>query len=55
MDSTIKLLVNSASVFPPGRLETITMDDLAKNMEINAWAPLLLGRTFAAQASSPSE
>ncbi|MFH1438613.1 MAG: SDR family oxidoreductase [Pseudomonadota bacterium] len=48
----LTILVNSASVFPPGGLDTITMDDLQKNIELNAWAPLLLGRKFAAQTET---
>lgn len=46
---TIEILVNNASIFPSDTLETVELDSLERNLEINAWAPLVLTRAFAAQ------
>ena len=43
----IDVLINNASVFEEGELAKITVDDLNHNMMINAYAPLLLSRSFA--------
>ncbi len=43
----IDILVNNASVFPEGRLETIDYDDLAHNISVNAWAPFVLSRKLS--------
>lgn len=40
------ILVNSAAVFPAGKLEDIAFDDLVRVLEINAWAPFVLARSF---------
>lgn len=45
----IEILVNSASIFPADTLETVELESLQRNLEINAWAPLVLTRAFAAQ------
>ncbi len=45
----IDFLVNSASIFPPSRLADFSADDLARNIQINAFAPLQLARALAAQ------
>ncbi|HEY4976388.1 MAG TPA: SDR family oxidoreductase, partial [Gaiellaceae bacterium] len=45
----IEILVNNASVFPSDTLETVELEGLQRNLEINAWAPLALTRAFAAQ------
>ncbi len=45
----IDFLVNSASVFPAGRLAEFSPDDLYTNINVNALAPLLIARRFAAQ------
>jgi len=45
----IDILVNSASVFPRGRLMTFAPADLAAVVQVNATAPLLLARALAAQ------
>lgn len=37
-------LINNASIFPEDRLDTITVDSVAKNMNINALVPTFLGR-----------
>jgi pteridine reductase len=43
----IDVLINNASIFEEGLLTEITVDDLNRNMMINAYAPLLLSRSFA--------
>jgi pteridine reductase len=45
----LEILVNNASIFPADTLETIDLESLERNVEINAWAPLVLTRAFAAQ------
>jgi hypothetical protein len=45
----IEILVNNASIFPSDTLETIEIEGLERTLEINAWAPLVLTRSFAAQ------
>jgi len=46
----IEILVNNASIFPSDTLETVDLEGLERNLEINAWAPLVLTRAFAAQS-----
>ncbi|MBM3240840.1 SDR family oxidoreductase, partial [Candidatus Poribacteria bacterium] len=45
----IRILINSASIFTPSRLIDFTWEALADNVQVNAIAPLLLARAFAAQ------
>jgi pteridine reductase len=45
----IDVLLNNASIFEPGRLPDVSADDLHRNMMVNAFAPLLLSRCFAAR------
>ena len=45
----IEVLVNSASVFPTGRVLDTTSEDIARSVQIHAAAPLLLGQAMAAQ------
>jgi NAD(P)-dependent dehydrogenase (short-subunit alcohol dehydrogenase family) len=45
-------LVNNASIFEPSRLNDFTLDQLINNIQLNAFAPLLLGRAFAKQKRS---
>ncbi|MHB8059997.1 MAG: SDR family oxidoreductase [Gaiellaceae bacterium] len=45
----IEILVNNAAIFPTDTLETVEIEGLKRNLEINAWAPLVLTRAFAAQ------
>lgn len=45
----LDFLVNNASIFTPSHLTDFTSDDLAANVQVNAVAPLLLARAFAAQ------
>ncbi len=40
----VQLLVNSASIFPPGSLLEVTFEDLVHDALINAWAPFYLSR-----------
>lgn len=42
-------LVNSASVFPSDKLMEFTFEELAFNMRVNTYAPLVLCRAFAKQ------
>ena len=42
-------LVNSASIFPNATLGEFGPDELARNIQVNAYAPLQLARHFAAQ------
>jgi len=48
----LDFLINSASIFPESAVGTVTWDDLACNIKVNAWAPFYLGRSFAARAKS---
>jgi NAD(P)-dependent dehydrogenase (short-subunit alcohol dehydrogenase family) len=50
----LDILINSASIFPENTVETITWDDLACNVQVNAWAPFYMGRSFARRATSGS-
>ena len=45
----IRFLVNNAAIFPAGRLGVLTAAELARNIQINAFAPLQLSRAFARQ------
>jgi NAD(P)-dependent dehydrogenase (short-subunit alcohol dehydrogenase family) len=45
----LDILVNNASVFDPGNLEQVAFEDVRLNVAINAWAPFVLSRSFAAQ------
>jgi pteridine reductase len=42
----IDLLVNSASIFPAGRMEDMSFEDLITNIKVNSWAPFLLTRSL---------
>ncbi len=48
-DRPIDILVNSASIFPRGRLMAFAPEDLAVNLQVNALSPLALCRAMAAQ------
>jgi NAD(P)-dependent dehydrogenase (short-subunit alcohol dehydrogenase family) len=43
----VDIVINSASIFPADTLVTTTVEALAANMQINAFAPFLLGRALA--------
>ena len=45
----VDILVNSAAIFPKGRLTELSAEDLAANVGINALAPLILSRALARQ------
>lgn len=45
----LDILINNASIFPKSRLDEFTVEDLAANVQVNAMAPLILSRKFAAQ------
>lgn len=45
----IDILVNNASIFPEDTLADLTPESVHRNVDVNALAPLLLGRAFAAQ------
>ncbi|NSW56601.1 MAG: SDR family oxidoreductase [Armatimonadetes bacterium] len=45
----VSVLINSASIFEPADMQDATFDDLTRNSAINAWAPFVLSRAFAAQ------
>jgi pteridine reductase len=47
ISGSLDILINSASVFSPGRLGDIRYEDVIRNMQINAWAPFVLMRDFA--------
>ncbi len=46
----LSILVNNASAFPNNSLESCTRDELVASIELDAWAPLELGRRFAEAA-----
>lgn len=45
----LDILINNASVFPKGGLLSFSVEELEANLGINAVAPLLMARHFAAQ------
>lgn len=45
----VTLLVNNASSFPEARMAGLAFDGLVEAIELNAWAPFALTRTFAEQ------
>jgi pteridine reductase len=47
----VRVLVNSASVFPSNRVTGFSWEDLADSLRVNAFAPLVLCRALAAQGS----
>jgi NAD(P)-dependent dehydrogenase (short-subunit alcohol dehydrogenase family) len=48
----LQILVNSASVFSPSHVLEFSPDELSEQLAVNAVAPLLLSRQFAARAES---
>ncbi len=44
------VLVNNASVFEPSRVATLSRDTWRQQLDLHAWAPLVLSRAVAAQA-----
>jgi len=49
---TIDFLINSASLFTESTVQGLTPADLFANLQVNAWAPLILGRAFRRVAGS---
>ena len=47
----LDILINNASMFPPETLADLTWPGLTANLEVNAWVPFVLGRTFAQRIS----
>ena len=47
----IDILINNASIYPPGRITEITAADLAQNIQVHAFAPLVLSRALAERAT----
>lgn len=47
--SPVTLLVNNASSFPEAKMADLSFEDLCDAIEVNAWAPFALTRTFAEQ------
>ena len=47
-------LINNASVFPEDTLETMAIEDLFANLNVNALAPFILARAHAAQGRQGS-
>ncbi|HOS02588.1 MAG TPA: SDR family oxidoreductase [Candidatus Hydrogenedentes bacterium] len=47
--TSIDWLVNNASIFTESRVDSFSPEDLAANIGINALAPALIARSFAAQ------
>jgi len=45
----IQILINNASVFPADRITEFSASDLWQNIQVNAFAPLVLARHFARQ------
>ncbi|HPO15697.1 MAG TPA: SDR family oxidoreductase [Candidatus Hydrogenedentes bacterium] len=45
----IDFLINNASIFPEQTLNDLTIEEIHRNVDVNALAPLLLGRRLAAQ------
>jgi pteridine reductase len=45
----IHLLINNASIFEPSRVGEFSAEELDLNIQVNAFAPLVLSRAFAAQ------
>jgi NAD(P)-dependent dehydrogenase (short-subunit alcohol dehydrogenase family) len=48
----IDILVNNASIFPSGTLLTMNEDNFIANLTVNAFAPLVISRAFAAQSEN---
>lgn len=43
----LDILINNASIFPPGKLADLNWSGLCANMEVNSWVPFILSRAFA--------
>jgi len=45
----VHILVNNASIFEPGGLSEVSLEEVSRNTVVNAWAPFVLARAFARQ------
>ncbi len=43
----IDILVNNAAIFPEGGLASLGLEDVSRNMNVNALSPMVLSRAFA--------
>ncbi len=43
----LDMLINNAAIFPTNALEDVTLPDIDRAMQVNAWVPFALGRDFA--------
>lgn len=50
----LDVLVCSASIFPPCKIEDLSIEDLHGAIDVNAWAPFVLGRELARRAGGGS-
>lgn len=48
----VTLLVNNASTFPESTVANLSREELRQAVEVNAWAPFALSRTFAEELPS---
>ena len=48
----VDILINNAAVFLEGPLLEMTLGDLNRNVTVNAWAPFVLSRSFAAESKA---
>jgi len=44
---SLDVLVNSAAIFPPSTLDDVQFKDIIHSLQVNAWAPFVLSRSFA--------
>lgn len=42
----LEIVVNNASIFPPGSVDQMELEDLFHNIRVNAWAPFAITRSF---------
>jgi pteridine reductase len=47
MAGPIDVLINNAAIFEEGRFAEITVEEINRNMMINAYSPMLISRSFA--------
>lgn len=58
VDRTLKLcgkldfIINNASIFPKDTLDDLSVENLFRNISINALAPFIIARSFAARSES---
>jgi pteridine reductase len=47
MAGALDILINNAAIFSPSSISTVSLDDIIRQIKINAWVPLVLSRRFA--------